>query len=118
VRVGRAGKRILTVLRLATKKPWAIDVAYFTPVKRPLYLTGLAVAVTHQGQGLGRLALDDARAVATDWPAGAIRLDAYDHAAGAGSFYLGSGYHERGHVIYRDNPLVYYELLLGREQER
>src|SRR5262245_5181572 len=27
VRVGRDGKRILTVLRLATKKPWAIDVS-------------------------------------------------------------------------------------------
>jgi len=49
VRVGRDGKRILTVLRLAKKKPWAIDVAYFTPVRRPLYLTGMAVAVTHQG---------------------------------------------------------------------
>lgn len=49
VRVGREGKRILTVLRLATKKSWAIDVAYFTPVKRPLYLTGMTVAVTHRG---------------------------------------------------------------------
>ena len=112
VRVGREGKRILTVLRLATKKPWAIDVAYFTPVKRPLYLTGLAVAVTHQGQGLGRLALEDARTVGESWPADAIRLDAYDHAAGAGSFYSKCGYHERGHVVYKGNPLVYYELLL------
>jgi len=74
------------VLRLARRKPWAIDVGYFTPVKRPLSLTGLAVAVTHQGQGLGRLALEEARAVATEWPGYAIRLDAYDHAAGAGSF--------------------------------
>src|SRR6059058_6209599 len=31
VRVGRLGKRIVTVVRLATKKPWAIDVSYFTP---------------------------------------------------------------------------------------
>ena len=112
VRVGRDGKRILTVLRLATKKPWAIDVAYFTPVKRPLYLTGLAVAVTHQGQGLGRLALEDARTVAIDWPADAIRLDAYDHAAGAGAFYRKCGYKERGHVVYKGDPLAYYELLL------
>jgi GNAT superfamily N-acetyltransferase len=112
VRVGREGKRILTVLRLATKKPWAIDVAYFTPVKRPLYLTGMSVAVTHQGQGLGRLALEDARAVAADWPADAIRLDAYDHAAGAGSFYLKCGYRERGHIVYKGDPLAYYELLL------
>jgi GNAT superfamily N-acetyltransferase len=112
VRVGRDGKRILTVLRLATKKPWAIDVAYFTPVKRPLYLTGLAVAVTHQGQGLGRLAIEDARAVATTWPADAIRLDAYDHAAGAGPFYAKCGFRERGRVVYKGDPLVYYELLL------
>jgi GNAT superfamily N-acetyltransferase len=101
VRVGREGKRILTVLRLATKKPWAIDVAYFTPVKRPLYLTGLAVAVTHQGQGLGRLAIEDASAVAAN-----------DHAAGAGSFYLKCGSRERGHIVYKGDPLVYYELLI------
>jgi GNAT superfamily N-acetyltransferase len=112
VRVGRDGKRILTVVRLATKKPWAIDVSSFTPVKRPLYLTGLAVAVTHQGHGLGRLALDDARMVATAWPADAIRLDAYDHKAGAGPFYVKCGYRARGRVVYRGNPLAYYELLL------
>jgi GNAT superfamily N-acetyltransferase len=116
VRVGRDGRRILTVLRLATKKPWAIDVSYFTPVKRPLYLTGLAVAVAHQGQGLGRLALDDAHTVATDWPADAIRLDAYDHAAGAGKFYLACGYEKRGHVVYKGDPLVYYELLIPRQR--
>jgi ribosomal protein S18 acetylase RimI-like enzyme len=78
VRIGRDGKRILTVLRLATKKPWAIDVSHFTPVKRPLYLTGIAVSVAHQGQGRGTMALEDACAVADEWPADAIRLDAYD----------------------------------------
>jgi GNAT superfamily N-acetyltransferase len=112
VRVGRSGKRILTVLRLATKKPWAIDVSYFTPVKRPLYLTGMAVSVAHQGQGLGRLALADARSIASHWPADAIRLDAYDAEAGAGSFYARCGFTERGRVRYKGTPLVYYELLL------
>jgi GNAT superfamily N-acetyltransferase len=112
VRMGRSGQRILTVLRLATKKPWAIDVSYFTPVKRPLYLTGMAVSVAHQGQGLGRLALDDARAIAAAWPADAIRLDAYDAAAGGGHFYAKGGFQERGRVIYKGTPLVYYELLL------
>jgi len=112
VRLGRAGRRVLTVLRLATKKPWAIDVRYFTPVKRPLYLTGMAVAVSHQRQGLGRLALDDARAVAEAWPADAIRLDAYDASAGAGPFYARCGFEERGRLIYKGNPLIYYELLL------
>jgi GNAT superfamily N-acetyltransferase len=111
VRLGRSGRRVLTVLRLATKKPWAIDVAYFTPVKRPLYLTGMAVSVAHQGQGLGRLALDDAREVAQRWPADAIRLDAYDAIAGAGEFYAKCGFQERGRVMYKGNPLVYYEML-------
>jgi GNAT superfamily N-acetyltransferase len=105
VRVGRSGKRILTVLRLAR--------AYFTPVPRPLYLTGMAVSVAHQGQGLGRLATEDARTVALAWPADAIRLDAFDAGAGAGTFYLKCGYRERGHVTYRGTPLAYYELLLG-----
>lgn len=112
VRIGREGKRILTVLRLAPKKPWAIDVSYFTAVKRPLYLTGMAVAVTHQGKGLGRLALEDARQTALAWPADAIRLDAFDAEAGAGEFYAKCGFQERGRVVYRGDPLVYYELLL------
>jgi GNAT superfamily N-acetyltransferase len=112
VRIGRDGKRILTVLRLATKKPWAIDVSYFTPVKRPLYLTGMAVSVAHQGQGLGSMALEDACAVTEEWPADAIRLDAYDAKAGAGAFYARCGFTERGRVVYKGNPLVYYERLL------
>jgi GNAT superfamily N-acetyltransferase len=112
VRLGRSGKHVLTVVRLATKKPWAIDVSYFTPVKRPLYLTGMAVSVAHQGQGLGRIALEDACAVARTWPADAIRLDAYDAPAGAGDFYHKCGFRERGRAVYRADPLVYYELLL------
>jgi GNAT superfamily N-acetyltransferase len=112
VRVGRDGKRIHTTLRLAPKKPWAIDVAYFTPVKRPLYLTGMAVAVAHQGKGLGRLALEDAISVALAWPADAIRLDAYDALAGAGDFYAACGFANRGRVVYKGTPLVYFERLL------
>lgn len=112
LRVGRSGKRVLTVLRLATKKPWAIDVSYFTPVKRPLYLTGMAVSVAHQGNGLGRLALEDAIAVARAWPAHAIRLDAYDADAGAERFYAKCGFRERGRAVYKSDSLVYYEFLL------
>jgi GNAT superfamily N-acetyltransferase len=112
VRIGKSGRRVLTVLRLATRKPWAIDVSYFTPVRRALYLTGMAISVAHQGQALGRQALEDARAVAQAWPADAIRLDAYDAPAGAGRFYAKCGYVERGRVVYKGNPLVYYELLL------
>jgi GNAT superfamily N-acetyltransferase len=112
VRLGRDGRRVLTVLCLATKKPWAIDVTHFTPVKRPLYATGMTVSVAAQGQGLGRRAIEDARRVAKTWPADAIRLDAYDAAAGAGVFYERCGFTERGRVVYKGVPLVYYEIVL------
>lgn len=112
VRLGRDGRRVLTVLRLVTKKPWAIDVTYFTPLKRPLYVTGMTVSVAAQGQGLGRRAMEDACAVAKAWPADAIRLDAYDAAAGAGAFYERCGFTERGRVLYKGTPLVYYEMVL------
>jgi GNAT superfamily N-acetyltransferase len=113
VRVGLMGKRIVTTLRLAQKKPWAIDVAHFTKVKCAVYLTSMATAVAHQGQGFGQLAIEDARAVAREWPAGAIRLDAYDAAAGAGAFYAKCGFQERGRVVYKGTPLIYYEVLLA-----
>ena len=113
VRVGREGKKLVTIVRLASKKPWAIDVAHFTPVKRPLYLTGMAVAPTHQGQGLGRLAIEDAVRVAREWPADAVRLDAWDAEAGAGDFYLKCGFAERGRVKYKGSPLRYYEVVLA-----
>jgi hypothetical protein len=118
VRVGRDGRHIVTVLRLATRKPWAIDVAYFTPVKRPLYLTGRADSVARQRQGLGRLALGDAYAVAAAGPADAIRLDAFDAEAGAGGFYLCCGFTERGRVVYKGDPLVYYERIVRQGARR
>ena len=111
VRVGRIGTRVVTVLRLATRKPWAIDIDYFTPVKRPLYLTGMAVDVAMQVRGVGRRALEDAVAIARRWPADAIRLDAYDAPAGAGGFYAKCGFVERGRVAYKGAPLVYYEFV-------
>ena len=112
VRIGRQGKRILTAVRLATKKPWAIDVDYFTPVQRPLYLTGMAVSVADQGQELGSVALEDACTIAEGWPADAVRLDAYEASAGAGGFYARCGFTERGRVVYKGDPLVYYERVL------
>ena len=112
VLVGRAGGEIVATLKLATKKPWAIDVAYFTPVRQPLYLLDMAVAPAWQRRGLGREILAEAERVARAWPADAIRLDAYDAPAGAGPFYAKCGYEERGRIAYRGTPLAYYELLL------
>lgn len=106
------GRRIVGTLRLATKKPWAIDKSYFTNCARALYLTDMAVDPRMQRRGIGRLCLEEAARVAREWPSDAIRLDAYDAEAGAGAFYQKCGYREVGRVTYRSVPLIYYELLL------
>jgi GNAT superfamily N-acetyltransferase len=104
--------RIVGTLRLATKKPWAIDTAYFTKVMRPLYLTGMAVHPDFQRQGVGRLLLKEAEAAARAWPADAIRLDAFDASAGAGAFYAKCGFREVARVTYKQDPLIYFEMIL------
>jgi GNAT superfamily N-acetyltransferase len=112
VLVARNDTGIVATLRLATKKPWAIDVRYFASVGRPLYLTDMAVEPGFLGQGIGRYLLEEAKAVARAWPSDAIRLDAYEGAVGAGSFYARCGFREVGRASYRGVPLVYYEFLL------
>jgi GNAT superfamily N-acetyltransferase len=112
VLVARDGEAIVGTLSLATKKPWAIDRAYFAASKRPLYLTDMAVAPGHQRRGIGRRLMAEAASVARAWPADAIRLDAYEGPAGAGAFYVKCGMTEVGRVVYRGVPLVYFELLL------
>ena len=116
VLVARRRRRLVGTLRLATKKPWAIDPSYFIAVKRPLYLLDMAVAPEAQGQGVGRVLVEEARRIAREYPAGSIRLDAYDSAAGAGAFYAKCGFKEVGRVVYRDTPLIYFEWLC--EQQR
>jgi GNAT superfamily N-acetyltransferase len=104
--------RIVGSLRLTTKKPWAIDRSMITPVKRPLYLVGMAVAPDMQRKGIGALLMRRAEEVARDWPAQSIVLDAYDAEAGAGDSYAKYGYREIGRKAYKGDPLRYYELLL------
>src|SRR5271170_1635184 len=41
--VAREGSEIVGTLRLATKKPWAIDTSYFATCRKPLYLLAMAV---------------------------------------------------------------------------
>src|SRR5262249_40861024 len=105
-------RRIIATLRLATKKPWAIDTAYFTVARKPLYLTGMAVHPDMQRRGIGRRLMKEAEAVARAWPADVIRLDAFDGVAGAGPFYVKCGFREVARVIYKKDPLVYLELVL------
>ena len=112
VYVARDGAEIVATLRLATKKPWAIDTRYFTACSRPLYLVAMAVAPARQRQGLGRKSLDEATRIPHDWPADAVRLDAFDAPAGAGDFYARCGWSEVGRASYRNTPLIYYEFVL------
>ena len=111
--VRRERGKIVATFTLQTRKPWAIDVAYFTPVRKPVYLVGLAVSPRLQGRGLGTRMLAAAVEKARAWPADALRLDAYDTAAGAGPFYASGGFQERGRVKYKGTPLRYFEMLLS-----
>lgn len=134
--IARKSRAIVAVLHLQTRKPWAIDIKYFTPVAKALYLVGMAVHPDHQRSGAGRAILKKAESAARVWtdltagkvekevtskkkkpvkeapPVTAIRLDAWDSPAGAGPFYAKCGFREVARVDYRGNPLVYYELLL------
>lgn len=113
VLIARRGKTIVGTLRLANKKPWAINVSYFTPVKKVIYLTGMAVLPRLQRQGIGRVLLQKAVEEARAWPADAIRLDAFDADTGAGGFYARCGFCETARVVYKKDPLIYFELVLS-----
>jgi GNAT superfamily N-acetyltransferase len=110
--VVRLGPEIVGTFRLTTRKPWAIDTTFFTPVKKPLYLLAMAVPPHRQRRGLGTRCLKAALKIARAWPADAIRLDAYDAPAGAGTFYAKSGWTATGRTTYRRAKLIYYERLL------
>lgn len=112
VLLARDGSDVVATLLLQTKKPWAIDTAYFTSVRRPLYLLSMVVHPEYQRQNVGRMLLKEAEAHARSWPAEAIRLDAFDAPAGAGDFYTKCGYREVGRVVYRSTPLIYFEFVL------
>jgi GNAT superfamily N-acetyltransferase len=109
--LGWRGAEAVATSRLSSKRPWAIDAAYFTPVARPLYLTDMAVDPQWQGRGIGRRCLERTKEVAAESGAEAIRLDAYEGPPGAGPFYAGCGFTERGRTSYRMTRLIYYEWL-------
>ena len=112
VLLARRGENIVGALNLQAKKPWAIDISYFTPVKKAIYLTNMAVVPKLQRKGIGTMLLHEAADWVKAWPAFAIRLDAFDHEAGAGMFYAKSGFSERGRAVYRKAHLVYFELIV------
>jgi GNAT superfamily N-acetyltransferase len=112
--VARHGSAIIATLKIATRKPWAIDVSWFAPSKHPWYLTNMAVDPKYQGKGIGTRCVLEAVRLVRAAGGDAVRLDAYDAVAGAGPFYEKCGFREVGRATYRITPLVYYELTLGR----
>ncbi len=103
--------RIVGALRMETKKPWAIDLKYFTPVRKAAYLHDVNVDPELQRSGIGRQLVDRAKSTAKEWPVDAIRVDAYDGESGAGAFYKRCGFSEVGRAVYRSVPLVYFEFV-------
>src|ERR1700722_17260258 len=69
VLTARRGKKIVGTLRLQTKKPWAIDVSYFTQVKKVIYLTNMAVIPELHRKGIGAALLEEAAKRVRAWPA-------------------------------------------------
>ena len=86
-------------------------------VAAPLYVLGLAVAPAWQDKGIGRQLMGAAKDAARSWGAEALWLDAYQHRAGAGSFYLKCGFRKVGATQYRESPLIYFEWLAAQESD-
>ena len=76
VLVARQRGRIVGALRMETKKPWAIDLRYFTPVATAVYLHDVNVAPQLQRSGIGRRMIEWAKTMARDWPVEAISREA------------------------------------------
>src|SRR6185503_3533297 len=65
--LARKGSEIIATLRLTTKKPWAIDIDYFSPANKPLYLLAMAIAPAQQRKGLGTRCIAEAQRIAKAW---------------------------------------------------
>ena len=115
--VARVAGVVAATLRLSPRSPYLTVMDFFTPTRRPIYLTSMSVSPKMQRRGIGRECLVQARKIATDWGADTIRLDAYDANAGAGDFYRKCGYREVKRTAYNGTPLIFFETFLG-ELER
>lgn len=114
VLLAKANGQVVGTLRLTASRPWVIDPAYFTPVARPVYLVDMAVRPGFQRIGVGRSLIETAKNMATALAGDSIRLDAYEGAAGAGAFYEKCGFTDRGHIVYKTVPHIYFEWLIKK----
>lgn len=109
VLVARDEGTVLATLRLSDHSPWLGGTSFFTPAEHPLYLTSMAVSPKWQRRGIGRICLEQAKRFAAELQSDAIRLDAYDAAAGAGDFYRKCGFREILRAPYNGTPLIFFE---------
>jgi GNAT superfamily N-acetyltransferase len=112
VYVVREQGSVIATLTLTPRKPWAIDIDYFTQVAKAMYVLSMAVAPDRQSRGIGRACVDAAVALCREASANALRLDAFDANAGAGAFYQKCGFRDVGRVRYRNVPLIYFERMV------
>jgi ribosomal protein S18 acetylase RimI-like enzyme len=114
VLVAKTGNKVVGTLRLTASRPWVIDPAYFTQVPRPVYLVDMAVRPGYQRIGVGRALIEQAKVMASALSGDSIRLDAYEGIAGAGGFYEKCGFTDKGHVLYKTVPHIYFEWLIEK----
>jgi GNAT superfamily N-acetyltransferase len=114
VLVARQDAQLIGTVRLVRALPWAIDSSTFTPVAKPWYVLGLAVAAQYRGKGVGRELMEAAQNTARSWGAQALWLDAYEHPAGAGPFYAKCGFRKVGRTQHGGVPLNFFEWLVDR----
>lgn len=113
VLVARREAKIIGTVRLVRALPGVIDTRAFTPVGDAFYVLGLAVAPECRGAGIGRQLMDAAKDLARARGAQALWLDAYEHRAGAGDFYLKCGFRRVGRTQLGDLPLLWFEWLVA-----
>jgi GNAT superfamily N-acetyltransferase len=112
VLIARYKRAIVGSVVLIKKKPWAIDVSYFTPAAKPVYVISMNTLPAMQHKGIGSRLMKYVIATAKAGGYDAVRLDAFDAAHGAGAFYLKCSFAPRGRATYRGSPLLYFEWLL------
>lgn len=111
--VAREDGAIIGTVRLVTPHIHAFDASAFTPAENPLYVLGLAVSPERRKCGAGRMLMEAAERAARERGAQALWLDAYEHAAGAGSFYERCGFRKVGPAPGAEIPLAFFEKALS-----